>query len=147
MKIYTGHSLDDAGWEPAIASLDTGTEKEWISSDTLKRFKNPEIVPLSPPETYKSFQGLKYQATRAVVVSWHTDKHRKTRKGLFRIVDDGPFDVVIGSLTLFREDIYIFNEAALLFFHRKAKDGESHQLFVPRSIIDNVWVCTSTHKF
>ncbi len=33
-------------------------------------------------------------------------------------MENGPFDILIGSKLLFSEGIYIFNETALLFFHR-----------------------------
>lgn len=50
------------------ASLDTGTKKEWISRHILERFKDPEVAPLIPPETYEAFQGNEYKAVRALNV-------------------------------------------------------------------------------
>ena len=84
--------------------------------------ENPEEVTLSPPEAYEAFQGAK--AGRAVWITWHSDKNRKSHETLLRVVEDGPFDLVIGSELLFKEGIFEFHEAALLFFHRKARTGE-----------------------
>ena len=51
-------------------------------------------------------------------------KNWKSHEILFRTVDGGPFDVVIASNVLFKEGIFEFHEAALLFVHREASTGE-----------------------
>ena len=124
MKIHTGRFENGSEWESALAALDSGTKQEWVSGDILKRFRNPNIVNLSPPEMYSAFEGEEYEATKAVWITWHAPKNKFTRKGLFRIVENVPFDVIIGSTVLFEEGIYTFNEAALLFFGREPEAGE-----------------------
>lgn len=120
MKINTGSS---DRWESVIASLDSGVRKEWISGHILRRFTDIDEVQLPSLEIYDAFQGASYTASRGVWIRWHSDKNRISRRGLFRIVDNGPFDVIIGSDLLFSEGIFLFNEAALLFFHREPKPG------------------------
>ena len=124
MKIYTGREENGSGWESALAALDSGTKHDWVSGDILKRFRNPNIVSLSSPEIYSAFEGEEYEATKAVWITWHAPKNRFSRKGLFRIVENGPFDVIIGSTVLFEEGIYTFKEAARLFFGRGPEAGE-----------------------
>ena len=130
MKIYTGRYETGSGWECAVAALDGGTKQDWVSGDFLKRFRNPEIVNLSPPEMYSTFEGEEYEATKAVWITWHVPKNRWSREALFRIVENGPFDVIIGSTLLFKEGINTFDEAAILFFGRKPGFGEC-----PRSTV------------
>ena len=131
MKIHTGRKENGSGWELALAALDSGTKQDWVSSDILKRFRNTVIVNLSPPEIYSAFEGEEYEATKAVWITWHAPKNRFSRKGLFRIVENGPFDLIIGSTVLFKEGIYTFDEAARLFFGRKPEEAGE----LPRSPI------------
>ena len=124
MKIHTGRFEHGSEWELALAALDSGTKHDWVSSDIFKRFKNPEIATLSPPEMYSACEGEEYEATKAVWIVWHAPKNNFTRKGLFRVVKNAPFGVIIGSTVLFKEGIYTFDEATLLFFGRKPDFGE-----------------------
>jgi len=98
--------------------LDSGTEHDWVSSDLLGgRLGWQEEEPISELD-FIDFQGHEFTATRKVLLSWHSLKMKKTRQGWFRVMENGPFDILIGSKLLFSEGIYIFNETALLFFHR-----------------------------
>ena len=116
--IATDKLENGSRWRPAVASLVSGTQKNWVSSHVLKRFEKPEMLTLSPPEKYSAFQGAEFTGTRAIWLTWHSDKSRKSHETLFRIVDDGPFDVVIGSDLLFKEGIFAVREAVLSTFPR-----------------------------
>ncbi|KAL9029051.1 MAG: hypothetical protein Q9180_007076 [Flavoplaca navasiana] len=127
--LQTGRNADGP-WTTGIASLDSGTREQWVSDTFLDRFSGTDIewVSLEEPDTYVTFSGTEFIATKGVIFTWHTQESRKTRKGVFRVVQNGPFDVIIGSILLFSEGIYIFNKAALLFFHRPARRGEEERM-------------------
>ncbi|KAL8916921.1 MAG: hypothetical protein Q9172_006043 [Xanthocarpia lactea] len=129
IRINTGRNADGP-WMPGIASLDSGTKEQWVSDTFLACVSDTDIeeVSLKEPDTYLTFSGTEFNATKGVVFSWHAIKTRITRRGTFRVVHNGPFDIIIGSDLLFSEGIYIFNEAALLFFHRKARQGEERRM-------------------
>lgn len=115
MKFYTGRDGIDCGWEPAIARLDGSSEHEWVSSAILKRIRNPDIVNISQLETYPGGEE-EYKATKAVWIIWHSDKQTFSLKTLFRIVEDAPFDMVIGCTVLSGTNCNIFLESGPSFF-------------------------------
>lgn len=93
-------------------------EHDWVSSDLLgERLGSQTEEPISELD-FIDFQGHKFTATRKVLLRWHSLKMKNTRQGWFRVMEKGPFDILIGSKLLFSEGIYIFNETALLFYHR-----------------------------
>lgn len=125
VKLYTGREGTDCGWEPAIARLDGSTDHQWVSSDVLRRMTNPNIINLSPPETYRASPEVEeHKATQAVWITWHLYKQIFSFKGLFCIVEDAPFDMVIGSSILSGKYRNIFLERGNSFFHRMDSDGE-----------------------
>ncbi|KAL8769330.1 MAG: hypothetical protein Q9209_004712, partial [Squamulea sp. 1 TL-2023] len=143
VRLHTGRN-GNGHWEAAIASLDSGTEEQWVSGTFLKRANYFELEEenLGGTETYTAFNGEQYKATRGVVFSWHSEKSRQTRKGVFRVVENGPFDVIIGSKLLFQEGIYIFKPDALLFFHCKATEGEERRMQATLALQD-----TEVHQY
>lgn len=113
---------------PALAKLDSGTEDEWVSSRLLERFKDVEYISLEYPETYKAFQNSIFTARKCVQFTWYSENSPITRTGFFRVMEDGPFDVIIGSKLLFDDGIYSINRTALLFVHLPAKVGEKERM-------------------
>lgn len=121
IRIYIGHGC----WQPASAILDTGTKDEWVSDRILSYCSAIEDdKPLEEPKIYTAFNGQEFRATRRVVFSWQSEKNRITRKSTFRVMENAPFDVIIGSNFLFRESVLTLNEAALLLLHGPVKQGK-----------------------
>ena len=123
------YSKDKGDWEPVIGTLDCGTRDEWISGHLLERLGSQEQVAVTP-EVFCDFQGQQFISTRAVKLVWCSAKRRETRASIFRVMDKGPFDLLLGSKFLFSNDILIFREAALVFYHRAPEPGE-HDHFLP----------------
>lgn len=88
------------------------------------RFPDIEEELLEEPEIHTPMSGPHVKITKGVWFTWHTLKNRISRQSFFRVAHGGPFDIIIGATLLFSEGIYLFNEAALLFFHRKPRPGE-----------------------
>ena len=117
------YSKDKNEWKPFIGTLDCGTQQEWISGHILERLGSQEEVEVTP-EVYRDFQGRHFTSTRAVKLVWCSAKRQESREGIFRVMDNGPFDIILGSRLLFSAGILIFSEAALLFYHRTPGPGK-----------------------
>ena len=117
------YSKEKDDWQPVIGTLDCGTPDAWIGEHLLERLGPQEEVEVTP-QLYVDFQGQPFSSTRAVKLLWCSAKRRESREGIFRVMENGPFDLILGSNFLFSKGILIFREAALLFYHRNPEPGK-----------------------
>jgi len=113
--MYSEHRRE---WRPLEATFDTGTPENWISQDTVAQLNYPvETVPTS---SYYTFTGQILESSKVInQVRWRIDNgsgpSTRSRYTNFRIAPEGaPFLVLFGRDLIFSEDIFSFNEAALI---------------------------------
>ena len=116
------HSGTRAQWCPAVASLDTGTEDNWISQDLVNRLG---LQPLTGVAVVygADFSGTSVKSLGVVQVNWYGEGSRRSRYSVFQIASNGPFDVLFGSRFLFSEGVYDFNKHALILVKRPNNNG------------------------
>jgi hypothetical protein len=112
------YSESRKNWCPVEATFDTGTTENWISADTVARLKyDVEDVPAA---MYYTFTGEALESSKVIrQVRWcintGTGAGARSRWADFRIAPKGaPFVVLFGRDLIFSEDIFSFNEAALI---------------------------------
>jgi len=105
-------------WRPLGATFDTGTPENWISRDIVARLKYP--VENVPPSRYYIFTREILESSKVInQVRWCIDNGEgpstRSRYTNSRVApDDAPFVVLFGRDLIFSEDIFSFNEAALI---------------------------------
>ena len=107
---------------PVSGTLDSGTRQNWISAEVAHRIRVQRFERIQS-DVLLDFQSRPFQASRRLQLTWRGSKSRQTRESWFFVIENCPFDILIGGDLLFSQGIYIFNEAALLFFNRPATEG------------------------
>lgn len=97
------------GWKGFLGTCDTGTMENWITEPIVRRL-NLEIRGGFPIVT-TTFNGQRLKSGNIVTASWHSIGITKTHESDFRVVEDGPFDVLFGRNLLSSPEInYFVNE-------------------------------------
>ena len=107
-----------------IATLDSGTSDNWISSEALQRLQIKRMM--KAPTEWRTFSGKSFKSEDVVEISWNGVSNRKTRRSTFRVTKSGvsvPFDVILGSKFIFAEDIFSFNENAWILTKKPITKG------------------------
>lgn len=108
------------------ATLDTGSDANWISRDALGRLGMQPIV--QAPTEWINFNGKTISSTEVVAITWNGIGSRKTRVTDFRVTPDSPFesapfDVLIGKNLLMREKILSLDNKAWIMAKKPVSRG------------------------
>ncbi|KAF5547726.1 hypothetical protein FMEXI_5052 [Fusarium mexicanum] len=83
--------------------IDTGSDENFVNADLLQRHDiNPATITTIPEDTREErtlhmLNDFKFTPTEEIRLSWHKPNDMKQRESDFVIVQDAPFDVLIGS--------------------------------------------------
>jgi hypothetical protein len=119
------YSIAQDKWHPFPATLDTGTDDNWIDETLL------ETLTLEPrleatEEEFMDFSGKTVKSIAMVDIPWcSAGGNRKIRKHKFRIAKSAPFDVVLGNQLLFKDEgIFVFNRIAWILAKKNPTEGK-----------------------
>jgi len=103
------HSTNSGQWRGLIATLDTGTDENWISQKVVNRLGLKATKGLII-QNYKTFNGEIVSSGETVEPTWSSEGSGTSHVTVFRIVPDAPFDVLFGRNLLFSKEIHFFSE-------------------------------------
>lgn len=114
-------------WIDVMATLSTGIEDNWIGGRALNR-SGPQPRSRIPEETYIDAQGGRFSATETVTICWHAANGTYIDEGEFRVMEEGPFDIILGSKLLYSRGVYTFNQQAPLLYHKRVNKGVAYHI-------------------
>ena len=114
-------------WIDVMGVLSTGIEDNWIGGHALNR-SGPQPRSRIPEETCIDTQGGRFSATETVTICWRAANGSYIDEGEFRVMENGPFDIILGSKLLYSRGIYTFNEQAPLLYHKKVSKGAAYHI-------------------
>ena len=144
--IFCGIS-DGPQWIAGRGILDSGCDDNWISLDIVNRAEmTNKIVQSTQKKIYTGFGGQNMEARGSIIITWYLkhpknvskSKRRKnklmenryannaskTRQTTFLVAEHGPFDLLLGKNFIFSENIFMFNQAALVLKAAPITEGE-----------------------
>ncbi|KAA8565712.1 hypothetical protein EYC84_009554 [Monilinia fructicola] len=96
-------------WNGLIAKTDTSTAEKWIESSVIER-QQFQARRGKPVET-NNFNGDVCTSVATVVATWAVEGHNMSHQTEFRVIENGPFDVLFGrnllslpAIKYFRDD-------------------------------------------
>ncbi|KAF4949947.1 hypothetical protein FGADI_8548 [Fusarium gaditjirri] len=110
--------------------IDTGSDENFVNADLLQRHEiDPATITPIPEETREErtlhmLNDFKFTPTEEIRLSWHKPNDMKQRESDFVIVQDAPFDVLIGSKQWQSE---VKKSALLLIGRHKSKEKEQKE--------------------
>lgn len=139
--ILPPHEHDE---QPALARgrLDSGCEDNWLSADIVQRVRMSHFVEeLEWTPTYTGFNGAEFQASGKIEVTWYAANAGMSRKTMFFVLEEGPFDMILGHKFIVAESIFVFDKPALIGVLKQSKltKGKPLHLFHVESVPDS-WV-------
>lgn len=60
------------------------------------------------------FGGEIIESKGTITITWYANNASKTRQTTFLVAEHGPFDLLLGKEFIFSENIFMFNQAALV---------------------------------
>ena len=115
--------------------MDTGCDEDWVSMEIIKRAHLENQVARNPDSRiYVGFGGKHIESKHKVKITWYANNSTKTRQTEFLIAEQGPFDLLIGKKFIFSENIFIFNQAALVLRAAPISDRK-YRLILGRELI------------
>ena len=116
---------DGPQWIAGRGILDTGCEDNWISLDIIKRGGMVSSMVRGKNENiYTGFGGKNIEPMGTITITWYANKASKTRQTIFLVEEKGPFDILLGRKFIFSENIFMFNQAALVLRAAPITDGK-----------------------
>jgi hypothetical protein len=95
------------------AKLDTGSEDNWISASIVTRVGLQDLVePISLEKLYTGADGSLFQPTGTLSVSW-TRNAIKSWKTDFLVLENAPFDMLLGRGFIIKEGLFVFADPVL----------------------------------
>lgn len=123
--IFCGIS-DGPQWIAGRGILDSGCEDNWISLDIINRADMvSKMVRIPQSNIYTGFGGQNLEAKGSVLITWYANNASKTRQTTFLVAEHGPFDLLLGKRFIFSENIFMFNQAALVLKAAPITEGRS----------------------
>jgi hypothetical protein len=104
------HSTSNGEWYGAIATLDTGSDENWISQELVDRLRL--AVHKGLVTRWKTFNGETFASDSTVRATWCGSGAGVSHANLFRVVLDAPFDVLFGRNLILSGDINLSNMAS-----------------------------------
>ncbi|KAE9380253.1 hypothetical protein N431DRAFT_449044 [Stipitochalara longipes BDJ] len=93
-------------WYGVIATLDTGSDENWVSQEVVDRLKLDVSKGLVCE--WKTFNGHSFESDSSVKVTWCSRGRGTSRVNVFRVVPNGPFDVLFGRTFILSEQANMF---------------------------------------
>lgn len=108
------------------ATLDTGSDANWISRDALQRLGIQPVIQAATE--WLNFNGKTISSTEVAAITWNGIGSRKTRVTNFRVTPDSPFecapfDVLIGKDLLMKEKLLSLDNKAWVMAKKPASKG------------------------
>jgi len=88
------HSTFDGKWHGVIATLDTGSDENWISQEVVDRLRLDVTNGLVTK--WRSFNGANVASDSTVRATWSNLGTGVSYANIFRIIPDPPFDILFG---------------------------------------------------
>ncbi|KAF2786346.1 hypothetical protein K505DRAFT_343884 [Melanomma pulvis-pyrius CBS 109.77] len=96
------------------ANLDTGSKDNWISASIVHRIQlEDSIVPVETDKMYRGADGSLFQPMGMLSVSW-TRNSTKSWQTDFLIVENAPFDMLLGREFIIKEGLFVFADPVLV---------------------------------
>ena len=117
----------NAIWQPVKIKLDTGSDFNLVSREVLDdmAFSGP----YEPPKSTESMtlDGVTFPLETRVKLRWQFHKSMKTVRSRFYVVENAPFDVLIGKAVIAERDLINESRHFLLNLKVVGRDrGKSH---------------------
>lgn len=101
------HSNADGEWYGAVATLDTGSDENWISQDVVDRLRLKVFNGLL--SKFKTFNGEIGESDSAVRATWSRHGRGTSHITFFRVVSNAPFDILFGRNFLLSGEVDFFS--------------------------------------
>lgn len=139
-RVWRGDDLNPYSFEAVIihpdlessrgfathVQLDTGCKTNWISLETLERASlMSEITELQIRVPYAAFGGHIFEPLGTIEVTWYPTKTGKSRKTIFLVQQEVPYDLVLGWKWISEESMFVFEDPALALRMGKFTKGKS----------------------
>ena len=112
-------------WTVGRGILDSGCGENWITWDLIRRAHlEPTVIPNTQSSLYIGFGNQNIEPRGKTRITWFANEGSKTRETEFLVADQGPFDLLLGREFIFSENIFIFNQAALVLRAAPISDGK-----------------------
>lgn len=99
-------TADGEDWLSCVAKFDTGTDDDWISEKLVTKIGL--LQEETEPWECKNFDGTIFISDQHISrLTWVQEEANKSLSGSFRILPEAPFDLLIGSKTIFRAKIFV----------------------------------------
>ncbi|RAL67059.1 hypothetical protein DID88_007839 [Monilinia fructigena] len=105
----TMHSPRNDCWNGLVAKNDPGTEENWINSNIVDRQRFRAERGKLIKKTI-NFNGDVYTSGATVEATWAVQDRHMTHQTEFRVIENGPFDVVFGRSLLSSPEIDYFRD-------------------------------------
>ena len=116
---------DGPRWTVGRGILDSGCAENWITIDIIKRAHlEPRIIRVTQSDLYTGFGNQNIESRGKIRITWFANDGFKTRENEFLVAEQGPFDLLLGRQFIFSENIFIFNQAALVLRAAPISDGK-----------------------
>jgi hypothetical protein len=101
------YSAAHGEWHGVIATLDTGSDENWISQQVVDRLKLR--VDKGLVSKWWTFSGKPFESGSMVRATWSGRRQGVSHVNVFRVVSNGPFDVIFGRNVILSEEVNMFN--------------------------------------
>ena len=116
---------DGPRWTVARGMLDSGCVENWVTLDLITRANlERTVIPSTHSSLYTGFGNQNIEPKGKIKITWYANDGSKTRETEFLMADQGPFDLLLGKKFIFSENIFMFNQAALVLRAAPISDGK-----------------------
>ena len=116
---------DGPEWTVGRGILDSGCGENWVALDFIRRaYLERKITQVPHSSLYTGFGNQNIEPKGKIKITWYANNGSKTRETEFLVADQGPFDLLLGRQFIFSENIFIFNQAALVLRAAPITDGK-----------------------
>lgn len=104
-----------AKWIVGRGILDSGCGENWVTADIIKRAHlERKVIRSKQGGLYTGFGNQNIEPRGKIKITWYANDGSKTRENEFLVAEQGPFDILLGRQFIFSENVFIFNQAALV---------------------------------
>ena len=103
------------GSEYAVARgrFDTGCDENWISMKVLQRAGiGDRLGSIEMKHSYVAFGGEELEPLGKIELTWYAENAGKSRRTVFLVHHEVPFDLVLGRIFVAEESIFTFSKPA-----------------------------------
>ena len=116
---------DGPQWTVGRGILDSGCGENWVTLDLIRRaYLETKILPITHSSPYTEFGNQNFEPKGKIKLTWYANDGSKTRETEFLVADQGPFDLLLGRQFIFSENVFRFNQAALVLRAAPITDGK-----------------------